>query len=108
MQNTSRRNRREARLVYIAEKGLFKATLHLFKSECRRMRKLGFTVPAFTGNEKRAEAIEVSWEKAFSDGAPPVVLDYVYGVTNTFPKTDNWAQELYVIAARAQFENGTK
>lgn len=110
MHNTpSRKQKREAKFYTIAEKGDFSCnTISLFKGEAKSLIKNGFEVKRYGENEKKSLPSEVNWEKAFQNGIPPIVLNYCVGIIKTFPKSaiENWAQELFVIAARASFEKG--
>ena len=107
MQNFSRREIREDRLIFLAEQGRFSAEFNLFRSENRKMVKDGFETTVFSENKKKAVPTVVSWENAFQGDPPPVVLSYIQGKTNTFPEFDTWAQKLYIIATRAQYVKGT-
>lgn len=100
----SRREKREQKLVYSAEHGIFEIELMLFKSEAKNLRKKGFYVRRHGDNVKDSLLSTVAFRNPFKSGIPPIVFSYINGEINTFPKTDNWAQELYVIAARANHE----
>lgn len=102
----SRREKREYRFYYLAEQGRFEATPrpHLYTSEEKNLKKSGFDTLRSGDNKKGALPTDVSWRNAFRDGIPPIVYSYIIGEIKTFPKTENWAQELYVIAARANYE----
>ena len=108
MQHTSRREKREDRLVYLAEQGIFWTKFNLFKSENQRIIRNGFQTEVLVEDQKKAVPTTVSWEHSFTAGAPPVVLSYIEGKTKTFPDVDNFAQKLYVIAARVQHERTQK
>lgn len=101
----SRREKREAKFYYLAEQGKFKAEprLYLYKSEEKALKKDGFNVSRIGDNKKEALPSEVSWEEAFKNGVTPFVRSYIIGAVKTFPKNLNWAQELFVIAARANY-----
>ena len=105
MHNTpSRREKRESKFYLIAENGEFCCkTVSLFKSEVRTLVKNGFDIQRYGENESKSLPAEVSWEHAFKSGIPLIVFEYIEGNIQTFPTAhvENWAQELYVIAARA-------
>ncbi len=105
--NPSRREIREQTILRMAEKGTFSTILPLYGSEEKSLTKNGFTVVRPTDNRNKPIASTVSWEDAFKNGIPPAVIDYIYGVIETFPRVSNWAQEIHVIAARASRKNGT-
>lgn len=110
MQRTpSRKEKRESKFYKVAENGNFFCTVSLFHSEAKSLIKKGFTVKRFGENEKKALLSEVSWENAFKNCVPLIVSEYVEGVIQSFPNAtvENWAQELYVIAARARHNKGT-
>ena len=100
----SRRERRESKFYLYAEQGNMETKVSLFKGEGKTLRKQGLTV-FFPDdfNERKASPSTVSWKDAFKTGIPLIVSNYVNGTIKTFPWSaiENWAQELYVIAARA-------
>ncbi len=100
----SRKEKREARFYFSAEQGNFHSEAFLYKSEEKSLKKSGFTVLRAGDNPKEALPSEITWENVFKKGLPPMVTDYILGRINTFPKVSNWAQELYVIAARANHD----
>lgn len=102
----SRKEKREAKFYYLAEQGNFEAEPHpyLYKSEEKNLKKSGFKTLRLGNNKKEALPTEVSWKEAFKTGIPPIVSSYIIGEIKTFPKVSNWAQELYVIAARANYQ----
>ena len=109
MQHTpSRREKREIKFYYFAEKGhMFCSDVFLFKGEAKNLvNRHGFTVTRFGENDKKSLPSTVSWDDAFKNGIPLIVQNYICGTIETFPKLaiENWAQELYVIAARANFK----
>lgn len=112
MQNPSRREQRDAKFLYLAEQGEMSCnTFSLYKSEEKALRdKDGFTVVRHGEDLKKELRSDISWSEAFNDGLPLIVSNYISGVVDTFPKwvLKNWAQELYVIAARAKVEKAQK
>lgn len=107
----SRRERRESRFYHLAEQGKMESIndFLLFKSEEKNLTsKHGLDVIRHGSNTKKQLPSTVSWENAFKNGIPLLVMNYCTGVIGTFPKSaiENWAQELYVIAARARHEKG--
>lgn len=106
----SRRERRESKFYLHAEQGNMECKVSLFKGEGKSLRKQGLVV-CFPDNfnEKKASPSTVSWKDAFKTGKPLIVFNYINGTIKTFPKSaiENWAQELYVIAARANHLKGT-
>ena len=97
----SRKEKRETKFINIAKSGNFETTAYLFKSEAVCLRKQNFAVIREGIDEKKSLPSKVSWKKAFGSNIPPSVKDYISGKTKTFPKVLNWAEELFVIAARA-------
>ena len=108
----SRREKRESRFHYLAEQGEMTCdSFSLFKSEEKDLsNKHGFTVVRHGDDLKNQLPSTVSWKNPFKNGIPLVVYDYCIGVIDTFPIShiQNWAQELFVIAARAKYEKGLK
>lgn len=102
----SRREKREDKFFRLAEQGKFEAEPlpYLYRSEEKSLQKNGFTTKRIGENKKVALPTEVSWKNPFKDGIPLVVSSYIIGEIQTFPKVENLAQELYVIASRANFE----
>lgn len=106
----SRREKREAKFYFLAEQGKMECNdVSLFKSEesSLRNRKNGFYVVRHGADEKKSLPSTVSWKEAFNkSGMPLIVFEYIKGKINIFPKSGivTWAQELYVIAARANYE----
>ena len=105
---SSRREKREVKFYFLAEQGKMLCNeFTLFKSEERTLRdKCGFDVTRYGTELRRELPSVVSWEKAFKDGIPLIVVNYCIGMIETFPKSavENWAQELFVIAARAIYQ----
>lgn len=106
----SRREKREYKFYLSAEQGNMECKVSLFKSEGKSLIKQGFEV-SFPDNfnEKKASPATVSWKNAFKSGVPLIVSNYINGIIKSFPTSsiENWAQELYVTAARANHEKGT-
>lgn len=104
----SRREKRESKFYFLAEKGkMLCDDFSLFKSEEENLEsKHGFDVTRHGTDLKKDLPSTVSWEKAFKKGIPLIVINYCIGGIETFPKSaiENWAQELFVIAARANYE----
>lgn len=112
MQKPSRREQRDAKFLYLAEHGeMCCKNFSLYKSEERTLRdKDGFDVVRHGENINKELPAIISWSEAFKDGLPLIVSNYIAGIVDTFPKwaLKNWAQELYVIAARAKVEKAQK
>ena len=108
----SRRQKRLSRFYYLAEKGYMVSNdFYLFKSEESNLRNnYGFNVTRYGTDLTKELPSSVSWEEPFQNEIPLIVIDYCMGRTNTFPKSaiENLAQELFVIATRANYEKGTK
>ena len=108
----SRREKREFKFLYLAERGeMLCNAFSLYKSEEKTLKdKHGFYVVRHGDNLKGELPSTVSWENPFKGGIPLVVNNYCTGFIDTFPKSaiKNWAQELFVIAARANFEKNHK
>lgn len=101
----SRREKREAKLYYLAEKGIFQTEMSLYTSEIKKLSKDGFKIfRRILGNSKKPINTYLDWQTPFPKGVPPIVFSYIIGEIETFPKVSNWAQELYVIAARANYK----
>lgn len=110
MRSESRRERRERKLVDTAENGNFKIKVTLFKGEATKLTEDGFSVTRHGDDEKRAVPSTVSFKNAFDSDSeiPSDAKDYISGKTETFPDLSNWAQELYVVAARVNYEKTHK
>ena len=108
----SRREKRESKFYHLAEQGKMESNdFPLFKSEEKNLTsKHGLDVIRHGTDLKKQLPSTVSWEKAFKNGIPLIVINYCTGVIETFPKSaiENWAQELYVIAARANYEKSVE
>ena len=104
----SRKEKREAKFVRMAEYGNFETTVYLFKSEATNLKKQNFAVVREGVDEKKSLPSTVSWKRAFGKSIPLSVKDYISGGIKTFPKVSNWAEELFVIAARACFVKAQK
>ena len=110
----SRREKRESKFYCLAEQGKMESNkdFSLYKSEEKSLKKAenGFNVIRHGTDLKKELPATVSWQEAFKNGIPLVVLDYCIGVIDTFPHSqiNSWAQELFVIAARANYEKGLK
>jgi len=104
----SRREKREQKFLRRAKSGYFGADTVLFLSEEKSLRKKGFLPVRASSKKEGSSPAYVSWEGAFKNGIPLIVFNYCIGVIEGFPKSavENWAQELYVIAVRANFEKG--
>ncbi len=100
----SRSVKREEQFYLLAGKGCFEYKFSLFKSEAIKLIKQGFSVIRFGDNKKNSLPSTISCKNAFKNGIPPVVSSYIDGKNDFFPHVANWAQELYVIAARANNE----
>lgn len=105
----SRKERRQAKFYHLAEQGEFKSeNILLYGNEIKVLKKDGFTVvEKKNANRKKLILSTVSWDKPFKKGIPLIVFNYTIGEIETFPKISNWAQELYVLASRANMENST-
>ena len=108
----SRKEKREAKFCCLAEKGQMSCEdIFLYKSEERTLvRKEGFEVIRIGSDETKQLPSKVSWENAFKNGIPLIVLNYINGIIQTFPynSISTWAQHLYVIAARAKHDSVQK
>lgn len=106
----SRREKRESKLYSLAEQGKLESNdFRLFKSEEKNLKiKHGFDVIRFGTDLRKDLPSNISWKEAFKKGIPLIVINYCTGIIETFPKSsiENWAQELFVIAVRANFEKG--
>lgn len=105
----SRKEKRESKFYLLAEQGKFETETSLFICEERNLKKSGFEVVRNGDNKKESLPSKVSWENPFKNGIPLIVSNYINGIIQTFPEASikNWAQELYVIAARANHDKGT-
>lgn len=104
----SRKEKRENKFYSLAEKGLFDALgVFLYRSEARKLVSSGFKVVRIEDKDNKKIPLPsyVSWENAFGNDIPPMVEAYIWGEIKTFPNFSNLAQELYIIAARANQAN---
>lgn len=110
MHSESRRERREQKLFNAAENGNFKIKVTLFKGEATKLTEDGFCVTRHGDDKKRAVPSTVSFKNAFDSDSeiPSDAKDYISGKTETFPDLSNWAQDLYVVAARANHEKSLR
>ena len=101
----SRSEKRLTNLYSAAESGCMSLERELlYGSEIRRYRKQGFVV-SHDESPSRPNLYnsEIDWSHAFGDSVPYSVCSYITGRISTYPKSSvkSFAQELYVIAARA-------
>ncbi len=102
---TSRSERRQQRLIYAAEKGLKSLEGQiLYLSEIKKLTKEGFVIVESEtfDSKKKLYCCTISWQEAYKDGIPPMVLDYIYAVIESYPKNfvNSFAQELFITSAR--------
>lgn len=100
-----------------AKAGYFKSVTNfeLYPSENKKLeQQCGLQVKPIK-KTKSATYSNVSWEDPVwndpcGEGPPLQVLDYIEGNTDIFPQTTitTLAQELYTIAARANYEKSTR
>ena len=100
----------------VAKKGRFSA-MTPFKIYLREIKKLSKQDLCPMSNTKSNVSVYVKlswenpkWDDPLGEGPPIQVLDYVEGITDIFPETSikTLAQELYVIATRANYEKSKK
>lgn len=111
---SSRKDSIEEHLRKVAKKGGFssKTPFKIYISEAKRLNKAGLCpLP----KEKTKRSYYLNWENPdwndpCGDGPPLEVLDYIEGNTNIFPykSCSVLAQELYTIAARANYKKRHK
>ncbi len=97
----TRREKRESKIICAAERGNFEAEIPTYGSEAASLVKDGLKVVRHGEKKNVSLPSTVSWKEAFRKGIPPIVSDYISGQIVTIPKVSNWAQQLYMIAARA-------
>ena len=102
----SRSEKRLTKLYKAAESGCMSLDNELlYSSEIKRYLKQGFVVSRQASPIKNLYSSEISWSHAFGDDIPHVVNTYITGEIDTYPgsQVKTFAQQLYVIAARAIF-----
>jgi len=102
---SSRKEATEKFFVKEAKAGKFTAitSFKIYKSEIKNLIKEGLSVKP-QRDSMSAVYCDTSWKEPVwesKDGPPLEVLDYIEGISNSFPHTENLAQKLYTIAARA-------
>lgn len=102
---TSRSIRRSQRFHFAAEKGLKALDGQiLYLSEIKKLTKEGFVIvdSEVFDNKRKLYKCTVSWMDAYKDGIPPMVLDYIYAVIESYPINfvNSLSQELFIVAER--------
>ena len=100
----SRSERRLTKLYQAAESGCMSLDNELlYLSEIKRCCKQGLVVSHHESSIKNLYSSEISWSHAFRLNMPDVVYNYITGRIATYPQSQikTFAQQLYVIAARA-------
>ena len=101
---SSRSEKRLTKLYKAAESGqMFLDSELLYSSEIKRYHRQGFVVSHKPSSISNLHSSEISWSHAFRDNIPHVVYTYITGGIDTYPQSQikTFAQQLYVIAARA-------
>lgn len=101
----SRSEKRQTRFCSSAEKGWnYLSGQILYLSEIKKLEKEGFVIIDIKLYDKKRKLYlcTVSWVDAYKNGIPPMVLDYIYGVIETYPKNfvNSFSQELFVTSER--------
>jgi len=104
----SRREIREDKFLRRAKDGYYGSNTVLFLSEEKSLRKKGFLTIRSGLNKKGSAPSYVSWENPFKFGISNIIIRYCSGEIDTFPTSEikNKAQELFVIATRANHDKG--
>ena len=100
----SRSEKRLTKFYTAAEKGCMSLDDELlYSSEIKRYIKQGFVVSYKPSSMKNLNNSNIDWSHAFKNGIPHIVFSYITGVIVTYPESHikTFAQQLYVIAARA-------
>lgn len=105
----TRSEKRQVQLYSTAEKGDFSIqNCVLYPREIARLKKEGFAVYYVRPFEDRKDLFlaTVEWANAYGPAIPHLVYSYILGIIETEPKNHikNFAQELYVIAHKAQLK----
>lgn len=97
----SRMDRFRDRVVERAEKGEMGMSFLLFKSEMKKVVRMGFEVHEVAIDNNGERLCSIHWDEAFNGKAlTPEQSFYAYGTTDELPKTENFAQTLYLMAIR--------
>lgn len=103
----SRSERRQDIFYAIAERGDFSAKkMLLYLSEIQKLLKEGFCILDMKPSRGSygLYSVTIDWSHAYDEeGMPHMVYNYIHHTIETFPMNfvGNFAQELYVIAHRA-------
>ena len=105
----TRAERRQVQLYAAAEKREFSIkNMILYPREIARLKKEGFAVYYVRPFEDSKDLFlaTVEWANAYGPAIPHIVYSYITGIIETKPKKhiENFAQELYVIAHKAQLK----
>lgn len=105
MNYTSRSEKRQQRFYAAAEKGwTYLSGQILYLSEIKKLVREGFNVIDVKtyDNKRNLHTCTVSWINAYKDGVPPMVLDYIYSIIESYPKcfVNSFAQELFITSQR--------
>ena len=108
---TSRSEKRLNKLIIAAEKGKMSVENELlYGSEKKRLTRDGFSISSAPSSYKSLSNCTISWYKAFPNGVPLIVHNYITGVIETYPKSHitTLAQKLFVTASRAKAKRKAK
>ena len=99
----SRNDSRQERFYKRAENALFVSEEILYPSEAKKLIKEGFKVQKISeyDSSRSLSLYIISWNNPYDYCVPLIVHNYMSNFINTFPKTENFAQELFIIAGRA-------
>ena len=99
----SRADARQERLYRKAENALFTSEEILYPSEVKKLSKEGFNIQKISeyDSSRSLSLYVVLWNNPYDYCVPLIVHNYMSNFINTFPKTENFAQELFIIAGRA-------
>lgn len=97
----SRMDRFRDRAVERAEKGEMGMSFLLFKSEVKKARGMGLEVHEAAIDTNGERLCSIYWDEVFEGKAlTPEQSFYAYGTTDELPRTENFAQTLYLMAIR--------
>ena len=105
----TRSEKRQVKLYAAAEKGIFSLeSVILYPSEIKKLEKDGFNVNTLKPFEskKKLFVANINWANPYGFAIPHIVHSYIHGIIETYPRNSikNFAQELYVIAHKANFK----
>lgn len=97
----SRMDRFRDKAVECANSGVMGMSFLLYKSEMKKIEKMGFEVHALAKAPNGEMLCSVNWDEAFNCKSLSAEQSfYAFGTSEQVPETENFAQSLYLLATR--------